>query len=192
MKKNTTLYESMVNELFKMLDEFDSNDTKQSQDKYHEACHHGVCDCEHCHDENEDDTEDEYTPNLEVLKYTDEDFKDYEKLENYVDELERLITEFENMSEIQQSIVNALFGNTDITTYIEKLIDHAYEVYDESVKENKKNVDDYSSQTEELASHYVDEVFVPVYTKAGGDITDKQVVAMKNQFKAFADWILKQ
>lgn len=167
MKKNTTLYESMVNELFKMLDEVDSNDTKQSQDKCHEACHHGVCDCEHCHDENEDDTEDEYTPNLEVLKYTDEDFKDYEKLENYVDELERLITEFENMSEIQQSIVNALFGNTDITTYIEKLIDHAYEVY-------------------------VDEVFVPVYTKAGGDITDKQVVAMKNQFKAFADWILKQ
>ena len=192
MKKNTTLYESMVNELFKMLDEVDSNDTKQSQDKCHEVCHHGVCDCEHCHDENEDDTEDEYTPNLEVLKYTDEDFKDYEKLENYVDELERLITEFENMSEIQQSIVNALFGNTDITTYIEKLIDHAYEVYDESVKENKKNVDDYSSQTEELASHYVDEVFVPVYTKAGGDITDKQVVAMKNQFKAFADWILKQ
>ena len=192
MKKNTTLYESMVNELFKMLDEVDSNDIKQSKDKCHEACHHGVCDCEHCHDENEDDTEDEYTPNLEVLKYTDEDFKDYEKLENYVDELERLITEFENMSEIQQSIVNALFGNTDITTYIEKLIDHAYEVYDESVKENKKNVDDYSSQTEELASHYVDEVFVPVYTKAGGDITDKQVVAMKNQFKAFADWILKQ
>lgn len=183
MKKNTTLYESIVNELFKMLDEVYSNDTKQSNDK---------CDCKHCHDENEDDTEDKYTPNFEVLEYTDEDFKDKEKLEDYVDELERLITEFKSMSETQQDIVKILFNNTDIVEYIDDLIDHAYEVYDESVKENKKNVDDFSSQTEKLASRYVDEIFVPVYTKAGGDITDKQVIAMKNQFKEFANWILKQ
>lgn len=190
MKKNTTLYESMVNELFKMLDEVYSNDTKQSNDKCHEDCHHGVC--EHCHDENEDDTEDEYTPNLEVLKYTDEDFKDKEKLEDYVDELERLITEFESMSETQQDIVKILFNNTDIVEYIDDLIDHAYEVYDESVKESEDDEKDFSSQTEKLASRYVDEVFVPVYTKAGGDITDKQVIAMKNQFNEFANWILKQ
>lgn len=181
MKKNTTLYESIVNELFKMLDEVDSKDTKQNHDK---------CDCEHCHDEN--DTEDEYTPNLEVLKYTDEDFKDKEKLEDYVDELERLITEFNSMPETQQTIVKILFNNTDVVAYIDDLIDHAYEVYDESVKESEDDEKDFSSQTEELASRYVDEVFVPVYKKTGGYVTDKQVIAMKNQFKKFANWILKQ
>lgn len=198
MKKNTTLYESMVNELFKMLDEVNSNDTKQSKDKCHEACHHGVCDCEHYHDENEDD----YEPNFEVLAYTDEDFKDTKKVEDYVDELSKLVVAFESMPETQQAIVKIIFNNIDVVYYINDLIEHAYYVHDVSIMEReeqkrkeeseKKQNASFSSQTKELAARYVDEVFVKTFNKNGITVPKSQISALKTSFTDFANWILKQ
>ena len=76
MEKNTTLFNSLIDEFFNMLNEADLEETKQSKDKCKEDCH-----CEHCHcNDEKDDEYTQYTPNIKVLSYTDEDFKDKEKL----------------------------------------------------------------------------------------------------------------
>lgn len=197
MKKNTTLYESMVNELFKMLDEVNSNDTKQSKDKCHEACHHGVCDCEHCHDENEDN----YEPNFEVLEYTDEDFKDTKKVEDYVNELSKLAVAFESMPETQQAIVKILFNNTDVVDYINDLIEHAYYVHDVSIMERaeqkrkeeaEKKQNASSSQIKELVRRYIDEEVVKTLSIGGITLPKSKRTALETSYTDFANWILKQ
>lgn len=206
MKKNntTTLFDNLLENFFDMFNEFNETyfkETKQSKDKCHEVCHHGVCDCEHCNDENKDDIVDKYKPNFKVLRYTDEDFKDKKKLEDYIDELSNLAVVFESMPEVQQAIIKALFNNTDIVEYIDNLIDHAGYVYNASIiernkqkcnEEAEKNQDTFSSQTKELASRYVDEVFIPIINKSGSKMSKSQISSLKTSFTNFANWILKQ
>ena len=201
MEKNTTLYESMVNELVKMLHnyEFDLNKTKQSKDKCHE-----ICDCEHCHCHNDekDEEDNEFTPNFEVLSYTDEDFKDKEKLEDYVDELENLLETYENLSETEETILSFLCQNHNISEHIENLIDHAYDIYNASVKEKeeqkrkdeeaKKKQDVSSSQIKELVRRYIDDVVAKTLNIGGITLSKSKRTALETSYTDFANWILKQ
>lgn len=212
MKKNTTIFDSLIDELFNMLNEVESNKQDKELDDERLDCEHCKC---HCHNEaedeedtddnklldklfdgvgNEEDREEEtYTPNFDVLSYTDEDFKDKEKLEEYVDELENLLLSLENMDEDEAAIMNyvAKCADIDVVSHIEGCIDHAYKVYNDSVKAKQK-AQSTRLKTSELASRYVDEVFAKNFHKMGGKLTSAQISAMKNQFTAFADWVLVQ
>ena len=196
MEKNTTLFNSLIDEFFNMLNEADLEETKQSKDKCKEDCH-----CEHCHDE-KDDEYTQYTPNIKVLSYTDEDFKDKEKLEEYVDEIEKLMLVIENMSNDEMTALSFIYQNDNIPEYLEGRIDHAYDVYNTSVKEHEKQMrkDEESKKREEqnklginkLASRYVDEVFTPTLNKGGITLPKSQIIALKRSFGDFAKWILNQ
>lgn len=205
MEKNTTLFDTLLEDFFDMFNEFneaDFKETKQSKDK-------GIKDSGHCNDE-EDATNDEYEPNIEVLSYTDEDFKDREKLEKYVDELENLSSIIKNMSNNEVAILSLLYKNDNIPAYIENLIEHAYYVYKTSIEE-KKRKEEENEQYEQrctteakkceeqnklnikkLASRYVDEVFITTLNKGGITLPKSQISVLKTSFANFAEWILKQ
>lgn len=205
MKKNTTNFDTLIDEFFNMLNEAGLDKSNQNKDKCAESCH-----CEDCHfydkcDENDEEEEedDEYNPNLEVLSYTDEDFKDTEKLEEYVNELENLLLTFEHMSVNEVALLSLLFKNDNIPEYIEKLIDHAYDVNhaairerEEEEKRKKEEANKHEEQNKfgvnKLASRYVDEVFVPILRKAGANIPKSQITALKTSFTDFGKWILNQ
>lgn len=191
MKKNTTIFDSLIDEIFNAL-----NEVKESeQDKIYNDC--DKCNCKHFHSHDEDEPEDEedndesYNPNFEVMSYTDEDFTDKEKLEDYVDELENLLIKLDNMDEKEAALFSyfSKWSDIDIKSFIEERIDHAYQVYNDSVKAKEE---DAKSMTRKLASDYVDNVFVANFEKMGGKLTDSQINAMKNQFTSFANWILEQ
>lgn len=191
MKKNTTIFDSLIDEIFNALNEV----KEPEQDKTCNDC--DKCNCKHFHShdkdepEEEEDNDESYNPNFEVISYTDEDFTDKEKLEDYVDELENLLNELDNMDEKEADIFSyfSKLSGKDIKSFIEEYIDHAYQVYNNSVKAKK---DDSKSTTRQLASDYVDNVFVNNFEKMGGKLTDSQINAMKNQFTSFANWILEQ
>ena len=191
MKKNTTIFDSLIDEIFNALNEV----KEPEQDKTSNDC--DKCNCKHFHSHDEDESEDEeendesYNPNFEVMSYTDEDFTDKEKLEDYVDELENLLIELDNMDEKEAALFSCFskWSGMDIKSFIEERIDHAYQVYNDSVKAKEE---DAKSMTRKLASDYVDNVFVDNFKKMGGKLTDSQINAMKNQFTSFANWILEQ
>lgn len=191
MKNNTTIFDSLIDEIFNALNEVN----EPEQDKTCNDC--DKCNSKHFHSHDEDDTKEEedndesYNPNFKVMSYTDKDFTDKEKLEDYVDELENLLIELNNMDEKEADIFSyfSKLSGKDIKSFIEESIDHAYQVYNNSVKAKK---DDSKSTTRKLASDYVDNVFVANFKKMGGKLTDSQINAMKNQFTSFANWILEQ
>ena len=191
MKKNTTIFDSLIDEIFNALNEV----KEPEQDKTCNDC--DKCNCKHFHShdkdepEEEEDNDESYNPNFKVMSYTDEDFTDKEKLEDYVDQLENLLIELNNMDEKEADIFSyfSKLSGKDIKSFIEEYIDHAYQVYNNSVKAKK---DDDKSTTRQLASDYVDNVCVNNFEKMGGKLTDSQINAMKNQFTSFANWILEQ
>ena len=191
MKKNTTIFDSLIDEIFNALNEVN----EPTQDKTCNDC--DKCNCKHFHSHDEDESEEEeendesYNPNFEVMSYTDEDFTDKEKLEDYVDELENLLIELDNMDEKEAALFSyfSKWSGMDIKSFIEERIDHAYQVYNDSVKAKKE---DAKLMTRKLASDYVDNVFVDNFEKMGGKLTDSQINTMKNQFTSFANWILEQ
>lgn len=191
MKKNTTIFDSLIDEIFNALNEVN----EPEQDKTCNDC--DKCNCKHFHSHDEDESEEEeendesYNPNFEVMSYTDKDFTDKEKLEDYVDELENLLIELDNMDEKEAALFSyfSKWSGIDIKSFIEERIDHAYQVYNDSVKAKEE---DAKSMTRKLASDYVDNVFVANFEKMGGKLTDSQINAMKNQFTSFANWILEQ
>ena len=189
MKKNTTIFDSLIDEIFNVLNEV----KEPEQDKTCNDC--DKCNCKHFHshdeDEPEEDNDESYNPNFEVMSYTDEDFTDKEKLEDYVDELENFLIKLDNMDEKEAALFSyfSKWSDIDIKSFIEERIDHAYQVYNNSVKAKEK---DAKSMTRKLASDYVDNVFVANFEKMGGKLTDSQINAMKNQFTSFANWILEQ
>ena len=191
MKKNTTIFDSLIDEFFNVLNEV----KEPEQDKTCNDC--DKCNCKHFHSHDEDEPEEEedndesYNPNFEVMSYTDEDFTDKEKLEDYVDELENFLIKLDNMDEKEAALFSyfSKWSDIDIKSFIEERIDHAYQVYNNSVKAKEK---DAKSMTRKLASDYVDNVFVANFEKMGGKLTDSQINAMKNQFTSFANWILEQ
>lgn len=191
MKKNTTIFDSLIDEIFNALNEV----KEPEQDKTCNDC--DKCNCKHFHSHDEDEPEEEedndesYNPNFEVMSYTDEDFTDKEKLEDYVDELENFLIKLDNMDEKEAALFSyfSKWSDIDIKSFIEERIDHAYQVYNDSVKAKEE---DAKSMTRSLASDYVDNVFVANFEKMGGKLTDSQINAMKNQFTSFANWILEQ
>ena len=191
MKKNTTIFDSLIDEIFNALNEVN----EPVQDKTCNDC--DKCNCKHFHSHDEDESEEEeendksYNPNFEVMSYTDEDFTDKEKLEDYVDELENFLIKLDNMDEKEAALFSyfSKLSDIDIKSFIEERIDHAYQVYNDSVKAKEE---DAKSMTRKLASDYVDNVFVANFKKMGGKLTDSQINAMKNQFTSFANWILEQ
>ena len=191
MKKNTTIFDSLIDEIFNVLNEV----KEPEQDKTCNDC--DKCNCKHFHSHDEDEPEEEedndesYNPNFEVMSYTDEDFTDKEKLEDYVDELENFLIKLDNMDEKEAALFSyfSKWSDIDIKSFIEERIDHAYQVYNNSVKAKEE---DAKSMTRKLASDYVDNVFVANFEKMGGKLTDSQINAMKNQFTSFANWILEQ
>ena len=191
MKKNTTIFDSLIDEIFNALNEVNES----TQDKTCNDC--DKCNCKHFHSHDEDESEEEeendesYNPNFEVMSYTDEDFTDKEKLEDYVDELENFLIELDNMDEKEAAIFSCFskWSGMDIKSFIEERIDHAYQVYNDSVKAKEE---DAKLMTRKLASDYVDNVFVDNFEKMGGKLTDSQINTMKNQFTSFANWILEQ
>ena len=191
MKKNTTFFESLIDEIFNALNEI----KEPEQDKTCNDC--DKCNCKHFHSHDEDESEEEeendesYNPNFEFMSYTDEDFTDKEKLEDYVDELENFLIKLDNMDEKESALFSyfSKWSVIDIKSFIEERIDHAYQVYNDSVKAKEE---DAKSMTRKLASDYVDNVFVDNFEKMGGKLTDSQINTMKNQFTSFANWILKQ
>lgn len=191
MKKNTTIFDSLIDEIFNALNEVN----EPVQDKTCNDC--DKCNCKHFNSHDEDESEEEedndesYNPNFEVMSYTDEDFTDKEKLEDYVDELENFLIKLDNMDEKEAALFSyfSKWSDIDIKSFIEERIDHAYQVYNDSVKAKEE---DAKSMTRKLASDYVDNVFVDNFEKMGGKLTDSQINAMKNQFTSFANWILEQ
>ena len=191
MKKNTTIFDSLIDEIFNALNEV----KEPEQDKTCNDC--DKCNCKHFHSHDEDESKEEeendesYNPNFEVMSYTDEDFTDKEKLEDYVDELENFLIKLDNMDEKEAALFSyfSKWSGVDIKSFIEERIDHAYQVYNDSVKAKEEDV---KSMTRKLASDYVDNVFVDNFEKMGGKLTDSQINAMKNQFTSFANWILEQ
>ena len=191
MKKNTTIFDSLIDEIFNALNEVN----EPTQDK---TCNdRDKCNCKHFHSHDEDESEEEeendesYNPNFEVMSYTDEDFTDKEKLEDYVDELENFLIKLDNMDEKEAALFSyfSKWSGMDIKNFIEERIEHAYQVYNDSVKAKEE---DAKLMTRKLASDYVDNVFVDNFKKMGGQLTDSQINTMKNQFTSFANWILEQ
>lgn len=177
--KKTTL-ETLIDELFNSLSTYETSDTC--------SCH---CDDCYCKDDDDDEVKEDddddttlYSPDYEVLGYTDEDFKDDAKYYKYLDEVEKLIDAYNNMSSGMQKLLEAVLKCDDLTGMMKDKMNHAIAVHNASKPK--------STTTTELADRYVDEVFVPSFTELGGEITSKQIVAMKRQFGAFADWILAQ
>lgn len=195
MKKNTTIFDSLIDEFFNVLNEV----KEPEQDKTCNDC--DKCNCKHFHshdeDEPEKDNDESYNPNFEVMSYTDEDFTDKEKLEDYVDELENFLIKLDNMDEKEAAIFSyfSKWSDIDIKSFIEERIDHAYQVYNDSIKEHeetKNKQDTSSSQIKELVNRYIDEVVLKTLSIGGITLPKSKRTALEISYTDFANWILKQ
>lgn len=144
--------------------------------------------------------------------YTDEDFEDTEKLNDFLNEIDKCLDEYDQLSPIAKSLVDMMTPGG----WREKLIemqDHAIDVNiaanrAKKVKEksdtqncgnactkctcdNSSNKKNY--KVTELAKKYVDTEIVPLFDKEeSGNLSKRQYDHLVASYTAFGDWILAQ
>lgn len=203
---NTKEFNGISDLLNKVLDELLANESNKSSNE--SECEQTYCcddddeyyKCECCTgcDDNDDDDncceESEslnvYNPDFSILSYTDEDFKDNDKLNHYIDEMNELRKQYINCSDSSKEVIKWLLGDVDIKKFINDKVQHAIECHNKSTKQCK-NIKSENT-TESLATKYVEEVFKPKYETYIEKMSDKQLKSLKKSFKEFADWILEQ
>lgn len=143
-----------------------------------------------------------------VMAYTDEDFADDDKLNEFLNETDAVLDEFENLSPLAKSMVNSVIGD-DLSDKIIKLQDKAIDANGRAKR--KKAIEKLNneqekcckcesctckktkkSKTEELAAKYVQECIVPTFVKKGVEITLDECEDTKSVLTDFANWILEQ
>lgn len=144
-----------------------------------------------------------------VMKYTDEDFADDDKLNEFLNETDAVLDEFENLSPLAKSMVNAVLGDEwydKITNLQDEAISANVRAKRQKAIEklnNKKekcgkcesctcNKTAKTTKTEELAAKYVQERIVPAFVSKGVEITLDECEDTKLVLTDFANWILEQ
>ena len=143
-----------------------------------------------------------------VMKYTDEDFADDDKLNEFLNETDAVLDEFENLSPLAKSMVNAVLGdnwadkianlqdeaiNANGRAKRQKAIEKLNSEKEKCCKcENCTCKKEKKTKTEELAAKYVQERIVPAFVNKGIEITLDECEDTKLVLTDFANWILKQ
>lgn len=179
-KNNIKCFESIYDLLSTLFDDVQCTDSCKCQ---------GDCNCT-CHKNNTEESIEQDTPlnNVSVWSFTDEDFKDEEKLNQYVDYLEDLRETFESNDNSIFSLVKA-FG-FDYNQIIDELIEHAESVYDKSNPSPEEDCDNnpQTYTTQSLAENYVKQVLAPTFN---GLVSERTQNSLIDSYKKFADWILE-
>lgn len=150
------------------------------------------CKC-HNHDTEEENKREKKTTDDIMLTFTDEDFKDEEKLNQYIDYLEDLRESFESNDNSIFSLAK-VFG-FDYNQVIDELIEHAEAVYDEAIEKAIDEAEESEADekqpytTQELAETYVKQVLAPTFH---GMVSEKTQQSLIDSYKKFADWIIEQ
>lgn len=173
------------------------------------------CKCCNCKDEEEEegDVKEKFTvaDKNRVMNYTDEDFKDNEKLNDFLNVTDGIIEEYNELPSYAKSFINLTTGY-DLPKKISQWQDDAVEVNlnerrrqsslrlqqeaketalkdiaDENEKQQKAK-----TKTRELAEKYVDTVVTGLYNKSFGNLSDRARENMITGYENFANWILKQ
>lgn len=143
-----------------------------------------------------------------VMKYTDEDFADDDKLNEFLNETDAVLDEFDNLSPLAKSMVNAVLGD-DWHSKITNLQDEAIDANGRAKRKKAAEKPDSKKEkcgkcesctcnkpkktrTEELAAKYVQERIVPTFVNKGVKITLDECEDTKLVLTDFANWILEQ
>lgn len=166
--------------------------------------------CKHC---NEDKENKEFDMKMRftvadknrVLNYTDEDFKDDEKLNDFLNVTDSIIEEYDKLPSYVQSLINLTVGY-DVSEKLTQLQDSAVAV---NMAENRRlrqeakeaalkdiaeenKVKQSNTRTRDLAEEYVDTVVAAGYDKSDNPISIKLRDDIVGAYEDFANWILKQ
>ena len=143
-----------------------------------------------------------------VMKYTDEDFADDDKLNEFLNETDAVLDEFDNLSPLAKSMVNAVLGEG----WRDKIANLQDEAINAGARAKRKKATEKPSskkekcgncesctcnqakktKTEELAAKYVQERIVPTFVNKGVQITLDECEDTKFVLTDFANWILEQ
>lgn len=150
-----------------------------------------------------------------VAKYTNEDFEDDDKLNEFLDETDAMLDEFDELEPMARAIINLCFDG-DFKSKIIEMQDKAIDANCEAKHKAKsckcatkcedckcetrcellkcdEDCDcEKSSTTAELAHRYMEEVVKPTYKKYYGEYDEKKYKQAEKAFKQFADWVLEQ
>lgn len=200
-------FSDFFNELFGV-----EKSDKASTDK--DRCKCKCCNCKDEEEENEEEEEGDVKEKFtvadknRVMNYTDEDFKDNEKLNDFLNVTDGIIEEYNELPSYAKSFINLTTGY-DLPKKISQWQDDAVEVnlnerrrqsslrLQQEAKETAlKDIEEEKKQsktkTRELAEKYVDTVVTELYNKSFGNLSDRARENMITGYENFANWILKQ
>ena len=143
-----------------------------------------------------------------VMKYTDEDFADDDKLNEFLNETDAVLDEFDNLSPLAKSMVNTVLGEG----WRDKIANLQDEAINAGARAKRKKATEKhisnkekccncescacnqakKTKTEELAVKYVQERIVPAFVNKGVQITLDECEDTKLVLTDFANWILEQ
>lgn len=142
--------------------------------------------------------------NYFVWSYTDKDFEDTDKVNNFLNETDRIIEEYDRLPELSKKIINVVLPEGWRDEII-AMQNHAIDVNLDTIKEKNKcnktkcdktkctcNKNKTNSTTHELAEKYVNTEVINIMDKCGINFSDKQKEDLICAYDAFAKWILEQ
>lgn len=126
--------------------------------------------------------------------YTDEDFKDTDKVNDFLNKTDRIIEEYDRLPELSKKMVNVILPEGWRDEII-AMQNHAIDVNLDSIQEKnkcKKCSETKTNSTTELAERYVNTEVTDLINKCGIELNDKQKEDLICVYDAFAQWILNQ
>lgn len=124
----------------------------------------------------------------EYHKWRAEDFKDDDKLNDFLDETDALLDAYDRLSDTSKLIVDG-FGFCNMNDTITKLQDYAIGI-NKKAKADEKPVK--KSPVRELAEKYVTEELGGVLGCNAIELSDKVKKTLTDAYEAYGKWILKQ
>ena len=124
----------------------------------------------------------------EYHKWRAEDFKDDDKLNDFLDETDALLDAYDRLSDTSKLIVDG-FGFCNMNDTITKLQDYAIDI-NKKAKADEKPVK--NSPVRELAEKYVAEELGGVLGCNAIELSDKVKKTLTDAYEAYGEWILKQ
>lgn len=136
----------------------------------------------------EDDKEDD-SEKPTMHKWTANDFKDDDKLNEFLDETDELLDIYDRLSTTGKEIADN-FGFGNINDTLTNLQDYAISV-NKKAKEDKKPVVK-TSKVRQLAEKYVTEELAGMLGCNAINLSDKVKKTLTDAYEAYGNWVLKQ
>lgn len=130
----------------------------------------------------------------EVLNFTDDDFKDDDKLKDFLDVTDSIIEDFNDIDDsFVTTLVNLVVGG-DFSEKIVELQDGAIRINSLAHESDRRvnNKPKHASKIEELADKFINEEIVPKCVKEGKELNLRECEDVKFVLTEFGKFILKQ